>query len=309
MRRIPDGETGTRHYFVRWQRSIFPSEMLSPSGIFGEADHYSGSQQEVEHVVGSLPPFKTAYDDNALESYKIFRSMREQGLIPPATRFQVSLPTPFAVITMLHEAYQPRVEPLYEAALLSALRNIQDQIPAPDLAIQWDMALEFVLIEKIKKLPWFGPVMPGILSRIARLSSAVDQGVELGFHLCYGNVENKHFIEPTDTRNMVDLVNAIMDSIEHPISWIHMPVPKDREDAAYFAPLGDLEGRMDQIELYLGLVHAGDEEGTRRRIAAASRFVSRFGVATECGLGRTPAADVPAIFEVLAAVSRPWIEG
>jgi hypothetical protein len=70
---------------------------------------------------------------------------------------------------------------------------------------------------------------------------------------------------------------------------VHLPVPIERDDAAYFAPLADL-GLPEGTELYLGLVHHEDGvDGALRRIDAASTAVTRFGVATECGFGRGPA--------------------
>jgi hypothetical protein len=74
-----------------------------------------------------------------------------------------------------------------------------------------------------------------------------------------------------------------------------MPVPKDRDDEAYFAPLNGLRLR-DGAQLYLGLVHFGDGvEGATRRMKAASRFVKDYGIATECGLGRRPPETIPAL--------------
>ena len=46
-----------------------------------------------------------------------------------------------------------------------------------------------------------------------------------------------------------------------------MPVPRDRSDRPYFDPLKQLE--LKDTELYLGLLHMNDEEGTRQRIATA----------------------------------------
>jgi hypothetical protein len=72
-----------------------------------------------------------------------------------------------------------------------------------------------------------------------------------------------------------------------------MPVPKERNDAEYFAPLAELN-LPRSTDLYLGLVHqTGGEEATRRRIEAASAAIGRFGVATECGLGRRDSATIP----------------
>ena len=46
-------------------------------------------------------------------------------------------------------------------------------------------------------------------------------------------------------------------------------------------------------------------EGTRRRIAAASRVIAGYGVATECGWGRRAAETIPELLQVHAAVADP----
>jgi hypothetical protein len=49
--------------------------------------------------------------------------------------------------------------------------------------------------------------------------------------------------------------------------------------------------------LYLGLIHHADHAGDRARIAAAQRFVSGFGAASECGWGRTDPQRVAGLLE------------
>ena len=73
-----------------------------------------------------------------------------------------------------------------------------------------------------------------------------------------------------------------------------MPVPKDRTDRAYFEPLRGLN-LPDGTELILGLIHFDDTKGDAARIAAAREFVPMFGVASECGWGRTDPQRVPAL--------------
>jgi hypothetical protein len=46
------------------------------------------------------------------------------------------------------------------------------------------------------------------------------------------------------------------------VDWMYMPVPKDRTDTAYVQALAEL----NEVHLFLGLVHANDEEDTRRRM-------------------------------------------
>ena len=73
-----------------------------------------------------------------------------------------------------------------------------------------------------------------------------------------------------------------------------MPVPKDRSDAAYFAPLGSLA--LDPATyLYLGLIHYDDHSGDMARIKAASAVVADFGLSSECGWGRTDPDHVPGL--------------
>ena len=82
-----------------------------------------------------------------------------------------------------------------------------------------------------------------------------------------------------------------------------MPVPKERDGADYFAPLADAQ-LPEATELFLGLVHqTGGTEGTQRRIAIASEAVERFGVATECGLGRRDPESIPDLLRQHAQVT------
>jgi hypothetical protein len=86
----------------------------------------------------------------------------------------------------------------------------------------------------------------------------------------------------------MELANDTLPRIRRPIQFIHIPVPIERDDDAYFAPLHDLR-LPDGTELYLGLAHFRDgRDGAQRRITAAARVVPDFGVATECGWGRRP---------------------
>ena len=110
---------------------------------------------------------------------------------------------------------------------------------------------------------------------VIRLASHVPADIDLMFHFCYGDAGHRHVIEPTDMGDMVDFANRLTARIPRPIQLIHMPVPRDRNDAAYFAPLARL--RLNPAtKLCLGLVHHTDGiDGTRARLATAQRFVDR----------------------------------
>jgi hypothetical protein len=88
---------------------------------------------------------------------------------------------------------------------------------------------------------------------------------------------------------------------------MHMPVPRDRDDDAYFAPLAALT-RQPATELYLGLLHLTDGiEGAERRMQTAERVVADFGLATECGFGRRPPDTIQPLLELhrAAAMRQP----
>ena len=228
------------------------------------------------------------YAREARTSFQDFLDARRRGDIPHAVRFQVSLPTPLAVINSFcipEDAH--KILPAYEQAMLREVTRICEAIPHEDLAIQWDVCIEMVIWDG--RWPQAQP-FPG-MDRIfgdafARLASAVPQDVELGFHLCYGDLDAKHFVQPTDATKMVELSNLICSRVQRPIQWMHMPVPMDRTDEAFYAPLARLQLHAE-TELFLGLVHVQDGvAGTRRRMAVASTYVSEFGIASECGISR-----------------------
>ena len=250
-----------------------------------------------------FPPL--GYSAAAIELYAEFARLKREGIIPRPLRFQVCLPTPLAPIHgVIVPEDQPTVEAAYQARMLTELNEILAAIPAQELAIQWDTAVEFLILEGLLQTYLVNPAEE-ILTRLVRLGNQVPAGVELGYHLCYGDAGHQHFKEPEDMSKLVTIATGIVAGLARPLTWLHMPVPRNRTDAAYFAPLRQLRLGAE-TELYLGLVHRTDGvAGTRQRIRAAQQVVSDFGVATECGLGRRPAETIPEVLQIHAAVAAP----
>jgi hypothetical protein len=305
VRRIPDGETGDRSQWIRWQVFAFrgnPAFELEPQlkGSDYQTDFYrlrSGiAPQDV-----TFPPL--GYAEHAIASYGVFAQLRRDGVVHPGCRFQVSLPSPYNVLDR-HVMPGDRLaaEGPYERRMLEELDEMFAIIPAQDLAIQWDAAHEIQNLEGARE-GWFDSLdreETETVDRLVRLGNHVPEGVELAYHLCYGDFNHQHVVEPTSTALMVRFSNALSQRIGRSIQWIHMPVPRGRSDDAYFAPLKDLRLRPE-TELILGLVHHSDGvAGTRRRMAAAAKFVMAFGIATECGLGRRPPETLPQLLRIHA---------
>lgn len=297
LKRVPDGEPGGRRLWISWQ---VPVLRANPFLKADESTHRSGGvgYHPIVLADGVRPEDvgfgELGYAREARASYLDFTAARDKGVLPAQVRFQVCLPTPFAVVgRFVAEPAQHAVLRAYEAAMLREVAALCAAIPHQDLALQWDVCIEMVMWDG----RWRGgPPFPGMdklfAASFARLAAAVPDDVELGFHLCYGDLDARHFIEPVDTTKMVELANLIAAAVRWPIAWLHMPVPIGRDDDAFFMPLRDLKIN-DGTELYLGLVHAEDgAAGAQRRIAAARKFAGRpFGIASECGIarGRTPA--------------------
>jgi hypothetical protein len=310
LRRVPDGETGERSNWIGWQAARFQDpelfEEVSPeAGAYVRRSKYRPRFESLTDP-HQLPPL--GYSAAAVTSYTVFTRLREAGVIASDVRFLVCLPTPLApVVAHITPDAQARFEPLYEAGLLNELQQILTRIPHYDLAIQWDTAMEFAILEGV--MPSFlngrRDAHEQITTRLVRLGEAVPESVELGYHLCYGDANHMHFKEPTDTSTLVSVANATVSGLRRRPTWLHLPVPRDRSDSAYFERLRELQVAQE-TELYLGVVHRTDGvPGTLRRIEAAGRVVSSFGVATECGLGRRPPDSVPALLRIHAQVAEP----
>lgn len=316
VKRVPDGETGPRQ---GWVQAMIPKLRASAELVEGSRDPGLNMMRDGEPMTRDLPPIfelrdrsaqtpvtfpELGYATAARESYATFASLRADGTIPARTRFQMSLPTPFAAMGFIAPRDVPVVMPALEAKLREEIEAVTAAIPHDDLAIQWDVAPEFAVIEGALPLPIDDP-LGKCLGDLVRLAGYVPEDVQLGYHLCYGDIpeapgkgEGRHFVEPRDTAILVDVANGLSSGIHRAIHWISIPVPIGRDDEAYFRPLADLT-LHPETELYLGLIHHQDGlAGARRRIAAASRYVETFGVATECGMGRKPTAVIPTILEI-----------
>lgn len=316
LKRIPDGEVGERFHWIAFQ----PGRLAQSEGVEQIGDtpiqlrmldvRPVRISEGVDPAALSLAPL--GYAAAALESWATFAALKSDGVIPAGTRFQVSLPTPLGVVgSFVRAEDRAAFEPVYEAALAAELDEILAAIPHAELAIQWDAALEFAMLESAgfggTRTEWFEDVWGGTSDRLARQIDRVPADVEVGVHLCYGDVAEQHFVEPGDAANLTRFANLVVAAAQRELTWLHLPVPIERDDAAFYAPLATLH-LPATTELYLGLVHREDgAAGAARRIAVAREHVARdFGVATECGFGRAPEGSTVPLFLAHREVAAAW---
>jgi hypothetical protein len=325
VRRMTDGETGERNYWIHFQidkfRAMPEFESVSVGKAYDTGDVEAPETPRLRLADGvSAEDVKwpnLGYADAYAESFKLFSSLQDDGTIPEGVRFQMQYPTPLAsMATTIVAEDMPGVAAAYEAALFSDLDRALSRIPHDRCAVQWDVAVEFGALEGS-----FGPaarleqVVPGLIRCVDR----VPEDVSVGLHLCYGDYGHQHFKQPESLAMQVRLGNAVVSGSRRPVNWFSFTVPQSRSDEAYFAPLRELQVGPE-TELYFALVpyHPADQPpGTTAEqarlidaVLADSRSGTReWGICTECGMGRAATEEIPTLLdlhrEILQAQPQP----
>lgn len=312
LRRIPDGETGDRGNWVFFQLQKF---LQSPSLVAAHphdnpAEHYEMPQVKLAEGVnpaGMIWP-DPGYADAYLESYATFAALRDQGVIPGGVRFQVEYPTPLASISayVVGEQQQALLGS-YEQAMFADLDRLLAALPHGNVAVQWDVAVEFGILEASftgSGAQAFDPIIAGL----ARCIDQVPGDVPAGLHLCYGDYGHQHFKQPESLALQVSVLNAVSAAASRPVSFVSFTVPQYQHDPAYFAPLAGLAaGPGTELNLALVPYHPDDQEpGTTREqiqlidsaLAASPGGSRTWGICTECGMGRAGREEIPALLDL-----------
>jgi hypothetical protein len=313
LKRIPDGETGERSDWITWLEPAFAKNPALEKSDELFRVHATGTAR----VRYRLKPGKNAtqvrfdnlfYADIAKASYDEFAALQTQGVIPKGVRFQIDLVPAHSVIWLFlqDDLHQP-LDPIYNEALKREIDKIAAALPHDQIAIQFDVASAVFARLQRGEANAYGKTRAEMLASFSRiltdLANHVPAKIELLFHFCYGDSNHKHVVEPTDMGDMVDVANRLSADIKRTIQVIHMPVPRDRNDDAYFQPLARLRLKPE-TELSLGLVHYTDGvTGTRERLATAERHAKSFSIATECGFGRRDPATIPELIRIHAEIA------
>jgi hypothetical protein len=313
LKRIPDGETGARQDWISWLEPVFSSSAALEKSdevfrVHATASPRTRYRLKAGHSVADVTFDNLFYADIAERSYADFARLKRAGKIPGHCRFQIDLVPAHSVIWLylVDELHAP-IDPVYNAALKGEIDKIAARLPHDEIAIQFDVASAvFARLER-NDVSSYGSSKEETRANFARilteLGNHVPRDIELLFHFCYGDSNHKHVVEPTDMADMVALANLLTERIARPIDLIHMPVPRDRSDEAYFAPLNGLRLKP-RTKLSLGLVHHTDGvAGTRKRLATAEKFVTDFSIATECGFGRRRLETIPELLRIHAEVA------
>ena len=314
LKRIPDGETGERLDWITWLEPIFANHpAFEPSG---ETFQLHGALQRRDRryrLKAGVTPDAVEFDnilygDIAIRSYRVFAELKRQGIVPAHCKFQIDLvPAHSAIWLYVQEDLQRAIDTPFNDAVLREIDKIANAIPHDQIAIQFDVASAvFARLERAQGSPYGDTkdeMQETFTQIVLRLANHVPPDIDLLFHFCYGDAGHKHVIEPTDMGDMVEFANRLSRQVKRTIQLIHMPVPRDRTDAAYFAPLARLK-LQPETELCLGLIHYTDGvDGTMRRLGIARNFRSDFSLATECGFGRRDPGTLSELLRIHAQVA------
>jgi len=308
---MPDGEIGERQYWVTHiAHRVFLGhpdlELLErPLTTDGTEAWHPGPgvatsnwafkvKEGVDRVRFGSPGWRLGYARDAINSYFIFKTLKKEGVIPAHIRFQISIPFVSSCVRL----YFPdpsdfaKVEPGIAEALRLEVRTIFEHLPAEDIALQWDCAIEDtaieaelsrdggVLTDRVHDFAW------SIFAPALELNKEVPEAAMLGYHACYGTSGGWPRRSPQDLSGAVLLLNAAVAQSGRRVDFLHIPTV-DSKSENYFDPLGDL--KTGGARVYVGLVHALHEEGgMETQIRWIGKHLDDFGIAAPCGFGRGP---------------------
>lgn len=307
---VPDGEIGPRKHWI--SKVHFQVMAAHPEfEVLRHPVHENGVERQnprnagdswlfrvragVDHVRFGDRGWRLGYARDAVNSYFVFRTLRDRGVLKDDIRFQVSIPSVNSVIAprvFPEPGDLEKIRPGYEDAVLGEVETILQKIPADDLAIQWDCATE--LQDAYGAVEGLDPdtMVERNVAQFRRLCPAIPAEVGLGFHLCFGTLGGWPRFAPDDLSGAVTLANAVIEHSGRRVDWVHLPV-LDTSDDAFFEPLAGL--KTDGAKVYLGMVHNMD--GFAERLAAARKYLPEFGLGAFCGFGREPVDTLPQILD------------
>jgi hypothetical protein len=313
VRRITDGETGDRNSWISFQTRKFEQMPQFETVAVGQAYATAADAPPMPQLrltedasAATITWPNLGYADEYTNSWATFERLSNEGTIPVDVRFQLQYPTPLASVAGTFVSGDlPAIAPSYEQALFADLDTALERLPHERVAVQWDVAVEFGALEGA-----MGPRMtideiaPGLVRCIER----VPADVPVGMHLCYGDYGHQHFKQPASLQMQVDVVKFVASAASRPVNFISFTVPQGRDDVAYFEPLAGLQ-TGSETELYFALVPYHPEDQAPGTTAAQIERIDavllnspggarRWGICTECGMGRVDTSDVPRLLDL-----------
>ena len=308
---LPDGEVGLRSWWIAGLGQLTfsrhpdldegPESSGSPQplGTFGVYSVKKGvTRVDLE---GYLP-----YAQAAIDSYAIFRKLKDSKELPEDVRFQVALPTPFAAIMPFFQDTSdwPEMNAAWMRAVHADIARILEVIPAHELMIQWDYCTEVCdivgTVSGRRELEAFLSWIPDDTAAgkcathtapeyLRPLAEGIPDQVKFGYHICLGTFPQFPITPIDDLSWIVRMANALVKNTPRAVDFVHLPVTLD-VDRDFFAPLKDLD--VGDARVFLGIGHRDGTEAIAARGRLAREFLPDFGISHYCGYGRDDRARI-----------------
>ena len=302
---MPDGEVGDRRYWIdgvayrvlnghpeieTLRRPAPDAEGVERWRPLGVHDQFQFRVKPgVRQVRFGDPGWRLGFTRDAVNSYFVFRTLKQQGVIPPHVRFQVCMPLTYSAVTSFFPDPEDhaRIVPGFTDALRAEVSRMAELIPPDELAIQWDLAIEHRYIDAMQGQQGLEAAQreaARLLLPAEVVCGAMPDAVALGYHACFGTLNGWPSRQPRDLTSAVVLLNAAVDASSRRVDFLHLPTLGSAA-AEFFAPLALL--RTTGARVYLGAIHhMHGPAGLRGQVAAARAVLPEFGLAAPCGFGR-----------------------
>ena len=233
VRRMTDGETGERGYWIHYQIEKFLQMPEFEPVASAWPTRPSATRRRCRSCAWPRAPPRRpiewpnlGYADEYAASFEIFDRLQGDGTIPADVRFQLQYPTPLASMA---GTFAP--EDL--AAIAAVLRGGAVRRPRQRCSRGCRTTAS--------RCSGTSPSSSACSrARWARLGDAAGAGrrpgscaassrcpadVPVGFHLCYGDYGHQHFKQPESLQMQVDVVNAVNAAASRPLAWASFTVP------------------------------------------------------------------------------------
>src|SRR3954467_13257313 len=223
---LPDGETGPRALWAAYDHNT----MLEPNEGVEVVERGAIPPRHVEQItvlgvkdgVSELHFERWPRIDDAIASYRVFKSLRDEGVIPAGGRFQVSLPFRTSGNASFKRNWEhdfPIVAAAYEDVFAREIVRLADAIPPEDLAIQWDVCWEVLNLEGV--IDWMkGDAWARFAEPVTRMTRLIPQEALVGYHLCYGTFPTWPMYEADDMSEYVKMSNFVVESYHSTFDFV-----------------------------------------------------------------------------------------
>jgi hypothetical protein len=303
---LPDGEVGDRSYWNTFVAYKVLNGHPEIDLVRRPAPHADGVENwkprsrhdqfqfrvkpGVDKVRFGDPGWRLGYARDALNSYALFKLLKQQNILAKHLRFQVCIPLTYS---LTHYYFPPEDEPKIVPGLNGALRDevkkLVELIPANELAIQWDAVAEQKLIEAelaANNIESAKKTALQVMEPAQEVCSVIPRDAALGYHTCFGTLDGWPSRSPQSLMGPVLLANAAIECSGRPIDFFHIPTLGTASDE-FFSPLSDLKANGARI--YMGAIHhLHGPGGMSAQLRTIKKYLPEFGLGGACGFGRVP---------------------